>query len=286
VCIAYYKNYRPMFTVRAEATGGKQLVMAGRLILGAWMVLYAANTLFLTLWPAPVGTEPLAEQLMTSLVNSRLLHVALTMQLLAGVLLLAGILVPLALCVQMSISTCALFWALILEQQPLGAALTLAAFALNGLLMLAYLPYYTDILQRRSVAVGEEAGPTSYDGLFVDPNGRTSTIHFIPAVAVVVAAIAFFGYLVTGRTADFCMLVLLYPLFTILTRRLRDMGQSPWLVLAPLALMLVSFAVWLGYLSLGDALDNALTWVALGLTAAFIVWGCVSADKTSLRAGS
>ncbi|HMB73125.1 MAG TPA: hypothetical protein VKQ06_06110, partial [Gammaproteobacteria bacterium] len=141
-------------------------------------------------------------------------------------------------------------------------------------------------LQRRSVAAGEEAGPTSYDGLFVDPNGRTSTAHFIPAVAVVVAAIAFFGYLVTGRTADFCMLVLLYPLFTILTRRLRDMGQSPWLVLAPLALMLVSFAVWLGYLSLGDALDNAITWVALGLTAAFIVWGCVSTDKTSLRAGS
>jgi uncharacterized membrane protein YhaH (DUF805 family) len=222
---------------------------------------------------------------MTSLINSRLLHVALAMQLLAGILLIAGILVPLALCVQMSISTCALFWALILEHQPLGAILTLAAFALNGLLMLAYLPCYRDILQRHTLAAGETTRSTSYDGLLVDPAGRTSKTHFLPAVVVVLAAIAFYAFVVSGRTAEFCMLVLLYPLFTILTRRLRDMGQSPWLVLVPVVLMLVTFAAMLGYVSLGDAIDSALTWIALAVTAAFILWGCANAAKTPAPTG-
>jgi uncharacterized membrane protein YhaH (DUF805 family)/uncharacterized membrane protein YphA (DoxX/SURF4 family) len=285
LCLAYFRSYRPMFTLRAEVPDRKQLVMAGRIILGAWMLLFAANILFLSLWPAPVGTEPLAEQLMTSLVNSRLLHVALALQLIAGALLLVGILVPLALYMQMSITTCALFWALILEHQPLGAVLTLAAFALNGLLMLAYLPYYRGVLQRHSVAVGEEPGP-SYDALFVDPKGRTSRSHFLPALVVVLAAIAFYAFIVTGRTAEFCMLVLLYPLFTILTRRLRDMGQSPWLALVPVVLMLMAFAVKLGYLSMGGAIDSALTWIALAVTAAYLVWGCASADKTSFATAS
>src|SRR5690606_25562661 len=98
--------------------------------------LFAANILFLSIWPAPTGTEPLAEQLMTSLVNSRLLHVALAVQLVAGLLLLANLLVPAALTAQLCITTCAVFWAVFLERSPVGALLTLATFALNGLLML------------------------------------------------------------------------------------------------------------------------------------------------------
>jgi Na+/H+ antiporter NhaC len=60
-----------------------------------------------------------------------------------------------ALCALMPISTCALFWAAILDQQPVTALLAFIAFALNGLLMLAYLPYYRDVLQRRTLAFGE-----------------------------------------------------------------------------------------------------------------------------------
>src|SRR5690606_4097013 len=134
-----------------------QLVLVGRVLLGAWTVLFAANILFLSFWPAPTGTEPLAEQLMTSLTNSRLLHVALAVQLVAGLLLLAGFLVPLALTAQLCVTTCAVFWAVFLEHSPAGALLTLATFALTGLLMLAYLPYYKAILQRHTVAAGEEA---------------------------------------------------------------------------------------------------------------------------------
>lgn len=277
--LAYHRYYRPMLTLRAEVSERKQLVMAGRLVLGAWTVLYAANILFLSLWPAPTGTAPLAEQLMTSLVNSRLLHVALVVQLAAGVLLLAGRLVPLALTVQISVTICALFWALFLEHSPVGALLTLATFALNGLLMLAYLPYYREILQRHTVAAGEEPGSANYDALFVNNQGKTSRADYFPAMAVVLLVIAFFGFIVGGRTADFCMLVLLYPLFTVLIRRFRDMGRHPWLLSAPVMLMLLASDIRLGYFSLGGPADAIFAWIALAVTAAFVVWGAAGTAR-------
>ena len=92
---------------------------------------------------------------MTSLVNSRLLDVAMVIQLVTGAMILSGLLVPLALCLLMPILTCAVYWALILDHQALPAVLALAAFAINGLLMLAYLPYYKGVLQRRALALGE-----------------------------------------------------------------------------------------------------------------------------------
>jgi hypothetical protein len=133
----------------------KQIVLVARILFGAWMVLNSANYLFLSLWPAATGTTPLAMQLMTSLINSRLLDVAMTIQLVTGALILTGFLVPAALALLMPISTCALFWSLILDHQSLNVVLALAAFAVNGLLMLAYLRYYHGVLQPRALALGE-----------------------------------------------------------------------------------------------------------------------------------
>ncbi|MEJ0038113.1 MAG: hypothetical protein WDO68_18880 [Gammaproteobacteria bacterium] len=133
----------------------KQLVLVGRLIFGAWMLVNGANHFFFSLWPTPTGHEPLAIQLMSALVHSRLLDVAMTIQLVAGALILTGFFVPVALCIVMPISTCALYWALILDHQPLGAVLAFAAFALNGLLMLAYVDYYKGPLQRHALMLGE-----------------------------------------------------------------------------------------------------------------------------------
>ena len=155
LCLAYIRNYRPMFTLHAEARM-KQLTLAGRIVFGAWMVLNGANYLFLSLWPAPAGHEPLAIQLMTSLANSRLLDVAMAVQLLAGASILSGIWVPATLCVLMPISICALYWSVILDHHMPDMLLGLTVFALNGLLMLAYLPYYHGTLQRRALALGEE----------------------------------------------------------------------------------------------------------------------------------
>jgi uncharacterized membrane protein YphA (DoxX/SURF4 family) len=133
----------------------KHLPLIAQVIFGAWMLANGVNHFFFPLYPEPVGHEPLAVQLMTALVHSRLLDVAMAIQLVGGALILTGFFLPVALAVVMPISTCAVFWALILEHQPLVAVLALAAFALNGLLMLAYIDYYSGVLQRRALTLGE-----------------------------------------------------------------------------------------------------------------------------------
>ena len=133
----------------------KQLVLVGRLIFGAWMLANGANHFFGPVYPEPTGHEPLAIQLMAALVHSRLFDVAMAIQLVTGALILTGFIVPAALCVVAPISTCAVYWSVVLGHEPLGAGLALAAFALNGLLMLAYLDYYKGVLQRRALTLGE-----------------------------------------------------------------------------------------------------------------------------------
>jgi hypothetical protein len=133
----------------------KQLVLVARLVFGAWMLANGTNHFFLSLWPAPTGQEPLAIQLMAALVHSRLFDVAMAIQLITGALILTGFFVPVALCIVMPVSTCALYWSAILDHQPVGAVLALVAFALNGLLMLAYIDYYRGVLQRHAPTLGE-----------------------------------------------------------------------------------------------------------------------------------
>ena len=133
----------------------KPLVLAARLVFGAWMLANGANHFFFSLWPVPTGHEPLAIQLLAAFVHSRLFDVAMAIELVSGALILLGVLVPVALCVVMPVSTCALYWSLVLDHQPLGAIEAFAAFALNGLLMLAYIDYYRGALRPRALALGE-----------------------------------------------------------------------------------------------------------------------------------
>jgi uncharacterized membrane protein YphA (DoxX/SURF4 family) len=133
----------------------KHLVLAARLIFGAWMVLNGVNHFFLPLYPEPAGSVALAVQLMDALVHSGLMDVAMAIELVAGALILIGVFTPAALAVVMPISICAVYWSVLLEREPLGAVLALAAFALNGLLMLAYLDCYRGVLQRRASTLGE-----------------------------------------------------------------------------------------------------------------------------------
>ena len=151
LCVAYIASLRPMFAVRAKVanTGQalKQLAPAARVIFGAWLLANGANHFFFSLWPTPAGHEPLSTQLMSALVSSHLLDVCMLIELVAGALILLGYFVPAALCTVMAVSTCALFWA-ILDHQPLTLALGVIAFSLNGLLMLACLPYYKGVFQR------------------------------------------------------------------------------------------------------------------------------------------
>lgn len=133
----------------------KHLVLVGRLIFGAWMLATGVNHFFFQMWPEPLGHEPLAVQLMAAFVHSRLFDVAMVIELVTGALILIGAFVPVALCVVMPVSTCALYWSLILEHEPIGAVLALVGLALNGVLMLAYIDYYKGALQRRALSLGE-----------------------------------------------------------------------------------------------------------------------------------
>jgi uncharacterized membrane protein YhaH (DUF805 family) len=256
------------------------LVLVGRVIFGAWMLANGASYFFFSLWPVPSGHEPLAIQLMSALVHSSLLDVAMAIQLITGALILAGFFVPLALCVVMPISTCALYWSVILDHQPLGAVLALAAFALNGLLMLAHIDYYRGVLQRHASSLGESsAGPMIFDSLFVNPNGRASRAQFIPALITLLAVVAFYALLVGGRTGQWSLSVLLFPAIILHARRLHDMGHTAWLLLAPAVLMVATFAIWLGIVSLGAQLDTAVPLTALAVSAGFALWGCIGSAQ-------
>jgi uncharacterized membrane protein YhaH (DUF805 family)/uncharacterized membrane protein YphA (DoxX/SURF4 family) len=272
LCIAFVGSYRPMFAVRPPAGS---LVLAGRVILGIWMLANGVNYFLLHLWALPAGHEPLAVQLITAFEHSGLLTVAMVIQTVTGVLLLAGLFVPAALCVLMPVSTCTLYWSLVLEHRPLVALLALLAFALNGLLMLACLDRYRGVLQRHATTLGESPGGNVFDALFASPGGRTSRSEFIPALVTLLLAVAFYAYFVKNRTGTFCLLVLLYPALVLLARRLRDMQQTPWLLVVPGMLMVGTFAIWLKYLDPGESVASVLPVAAIAVLAGFGLWGSV-----------
>ena len=133
----------------------KTALLLARLVFGAWLLASGVNHFALALWPEPAGTQPLAIELMTALRDSHLIDVTYGIQLVAGALILTGIFLPFALCAAMPVSVGAAFWTVVLEHQPLGAALGLLLVALNALLMFAYLDYYQGVLQRHSLSYGE-----------------------------------------------------------------------------------------------------------------------------------
>jgi uncharacterized membrane protein YhaH (DUF805 family) len=120
----------------------------------------------------------------------------------------------------------------------------------------------------------------NFESLFVNPNGRTSRGHFVAALITLLAVVLFYAYLVTGRTAQWCMLVLVFPAFVLHARRLHDMGRTAWLLLAPVILMIAAFAIWLHIISLGASLDRAVPLIGLAVSAGFALWGCIGKGQT------
>jgi uncharacterized membrane protein YphA (DoxX/SURF4 family)/uncharacterized membrane protein YhaH (DUF805 family) len=279
LCIAYVRSYASMFALRVRPEDSRRLFLAGRVLFGAWLLASGINHFFLPLWAEPAGHTPLAVQLLDAFRHSRLLDVAMAIELVAGALILIGCFVPVALCVVMPVSTCALYWSVVLEHRPLVAVLALAAFALNGLLMLACLNYYKGALQRYALTLGETPQHLSFDALFASPGGRTPRRPFVKALLTLLAAVAFYVFLVTGRTAHWCALVLLFSGLMLHAPRLRDMGRSAWLLLVPAALMIWAFAIWLGYTNAEGSLQSLVPPVALLVSAGFALWGCIAGSQ-------
>jgi len=120
----------------------------------------------------------------------------------------------------------------------------------------------------------------NYESLFVSLGGRTSRGQFVPALIVLLAVVVFYAFLVTGRTATWCLFVLVFPAFILLARRLHDMGHSAWLLFAPTLLMILAFAVWLRLISVSAQLATVIPVVALAIAAAFALWGCIGKGKS------
>jgi uncharacterized membrane protein YhaH (DUF805 family) len=281
LCLAYVPTYRGSFALRSKprplsaasaGPSGERLILAARLIFGAWMLANGISYFFASIHPMPAGHAPLAMQLMTALDHSSLLDVVMGIQLVTGALILAGIFVPLALCVVMPISVCAAFWGVILEHRPLAAVLALAAIALNGLLMLAYIDYYKGILQRRALAVGETVR-TNFDALYMNPGERTSRGDFIGALVPLLAVFALYYFVVTSRNGQWCQVMLIYPAIALHARRLHDMGRSAWPLLVPAALLVAT--AWLHLYVPGARAIDVVTVAAAVVSAGFIVWGLI-----------
>jgi uncharacterized membrane protein YhaH (DUF805 family)/uncharacterized membrane protein YphA (DoxX/SURF4 family) len=297
LCVAFIGCYRAMFPLRAtpQALGAastvpaatspttRQLVLVGRTIFGAWMLISGANYLFLSLWSVPLGQEPLSMELMGAFVHSGLLTVAMLMQLVTGALLLAGIFTPAALCVVMPTSACALYWAL-LDHQPLPLLLALGAFALNGLLMLAYIGYYQAALQRNPLTLGESGQTLIWDTLFVHSKGRTPRDHFIGALIPLAIVVWWYAQASPNVYPQWSLLVLLYPASVLLARRLHDMGHSGWLLLVPAVLTVAAMMIWDHRLDLGAQLNFAVPLAALIVFLVFALWGCIGKGKAEANA--
>jgi uncharacterized membrane protein YhaH (DUF805 family) len=286
--VAFIKSYRSMFALRSKPRGlgapsaaqtagtpaGQQLVLAGRLIFGAWMLINGANHFFLSFWSTPSGHAPLAVELMGALVHVHLLDVAMLIELVTGALILTGFFVPAALCVVMPISTCALYWS-ILDHQPLGLLFGLAAFALNGLLMLAYLEFYKGALQRTALTLGESGRSMIWDTLFVNPQGRTSRGQFTAALIPLAFVVWCYAYSGPNLYAPWDLLVLVYPAVVLHARRLHDTGRTGWLLLVPAVLTVTAMGIWAHRISLGAQLDFAVPLAALVVFVGFALWGCI-----------
>jgi hypothetical protein len=277
LCMAYIRSYRSMFALRSLPEGSRrQLVLAGRVVFGVWLLANGLNHFAYPLWTIPAGNEPLATQLMAAFSHSGLFSVAMLIQLLGGALILVGVFVPAALCVVMPVSTCALYWSVVLDSDPLLAIVAVVAFALNGLLMLAHLPFYRGALEKHALSLGESRERSTYASVYAQVGVRTARGAYVAALITLLIAVWFYAHLVTGRTAMYCLLVLMIPGVILLNGRLRDMGREASLLILPAALLLGAFAIWLELVEPVGWLGNGLPDAALVVVAAMAAWGCLA----------
>ena len=116
----------------------------------------------------------------------------------------------------------------------------------------------------------------NFEALLVNPNGSTAREPFIGALAVLLAAVAFYYFLVPGRTGAFALLMLLYPGMVLHARRLHAMGRNAWLVFIPGAL--IALAAGLHLYAPDAAAVSGVTWAAIAVSALFVLWGLLGKD--------
>jgi len=192
-----------------------RLLHALRILLGAGLVLTALQyfmPFLVTFVPTTTWDDAMTARLMTAFDKSGLLAVAKFIHLVAGALLLTNRAVPFALAALVPVNLCGTFIALFVEGDPLVGLVAVATLALNGLLMLAYLPAYRGVLEGGQLADGEgpEAG-ANYETLFVNPLSGAPPAAYPGAALVLAAAGAFYWFVVLGLNSTTGLIVLALP---------------------------------------------------------------------------
>jgi uncharacterized membrane protein YphA (DoxX/SURF4 family) len=121
-----------------------------RLIFAAWMIPAGINH-FVELFPQPMGSQPLSMELIRALLDSHLFDIVKAVELIAGVCVLFGWYVPLALVICMPVSFCVFYWDAPLEGYGSRAALFgYSVLLVNSLLCIAYIRSYRSLFELRA----------------------------------------------------------------------------------------------------------------------------------------
>ena len=194
-----------------------------RLLLGAVMVATALDYFLPALVPLvqqPEWNDPMAARVMTAF--AKFIH------LVAGALLLTNRAAPFALAALMPVNVCGLYISLLLEGEPLIAVLAVLTVALNGLLMLAYLPYYRGVLEGGQLADGEgaEAG-ANYESLFANPFANAPSKAYLGGALVLAAALAFYWFVVPFSNGTTGLVTLAVPALLLAVGWVRALRKVP-----------------------------------------------------------
>jgi len=128
----------------------KYAVWFVRLVFGAWMIPAGVNH-FVPIFPQPMGSQPLSHELIVALIDSHLFDLVKAVELIAGICVLTGYFLPLALLLCMPVSFCVFFWDAPLEGFGSRAALFgYSVLTCNLLLCLAYVRSYRTMFALRS----------------------------------------------------------------------------------------------------------------------------------------
>lgn len=130
----------------------KYTVWFVRLVFAAWMIPAGLNH-FIPLFPQPMGSQPLSQELIAALIDSHLFDLVKAVELIAGLCVLFGFYTPLALLICLPVSFGVFYWDAPLEGWGSPAALFgYATLFCNVVLCLAYFKNYRSMFTLRAEA--------------------------------------------------------------------------------------------------------------------------------------
>ena len=128
----------------------KYAVWFVRLVFASWMIPSGLNH-FVPLFPQPMGSQPLSQELILALLDSHLFDLVKAVELIAGICVLFGFYTPLALLVCLPVSFCVFYWDAPLEGWESRAAIFgYSTLICNVLLCLAYNKSYRAMFTLRT----------------------------------------------------------------------------------------------------------------------------------------